>query len=744
MRKLMWFTIGFTIACILVVYLNLSLWLGIITAAACVLSFLLNFKYGKQIGFVMLGITVGTVWLWGYDTGYLQAAREYDGKTKVATITITDYSYETDYGVAADGYTVLEDTRYDLRVYLYDTQNLQPGDELQGDFRFRLTTEDSIQGATYHQGKGMFLLAYSKGNPEIKHGVISDLEIRISEFRRGIVEILDVFFPEDTKGFARALLLGDSSLLRYEEDTAFKVSGIRHVIAVSGLHVSILFSLVYLLCGKRRVLTALLGLPILFLFAAVAGFTPSIVRACIMQALMILALLFKKEYDPPTALSFAVLVMLCVNPMTITSVSFQLSVGCLVGIFLFYQKSYYLFLSLFPQTDGKSFTGRLLRWFVGSISVTLSAMSVTTPLCALYFDSVSIIGVVTNLVTLWVISFIFYGIMLTCLLGSFCAPLATVVARIISFPIRYVLTVAEVLSKLRFAAVYTCSFYVVLWIVFCYVLFAFLICSKRKRPILCASCAAVGLVFALTASWIEPRLDSYRISVVDVGQGQAILYQSEGKNYLVDCGGDSDELAADRVSQLLLSQGINRLDGLILTHYDKDHAGGVLPLLTRIEVEKLYLPDIQDDGGIKTDLQSIKPDAICLISNDMYFVDSGTQISLFSAKELDNDNESSLCVLFQKKNCDILITGDRGVSGEQALLENEGLPELELLIAGHHGSAGSTGFPLLEATRPKVAAISVSENNNYGHPSKETLFRLELFGCKVYRTDKNGTIIFKG
>ena len=98
---------------------------------------------------------------------------------------------------------------------------------------------------------------------------------------------------------------------------------------------SILFSLVYTLAGKRRALTAIIGLPVLLLFAAVAGFTPSVVRACIMQALMIFALLLNQEYDPPTALSFAVLTMLACNPLAITSVSLQLSAGCMVGIFLF-------------------------------------------------------------------------------------------------------------------------------------------------------------------------------------------------------------------------------------------------------------------------------------------------------------------------------------------------------------------------------------------------------------------------
>ena len=115
--------------------------------------------------------------------------------------------------------------------------------------------------------------------------------------------------------------------------TDLKVSGIRHVAAVSGLHVTILFSLVYVLTGRRKWLAALLGFPVLVLFALVAGFSPSIVRACVMLGLMILAMLLNRAYDGPSALSFAVLILLLINPWSITDVSFQLSVCSLTGLF---------------------------------------------------------------------------------------------------------------------------------------------------------------------------------------------------------------------------------------------------------------------------------------------------------------------------------------------------------------------------------------------------------------------------
>lgn len=743
MRKLMWFTIGFTAACAAGVYCGIGIWLALIGAVVALPLVCLKSAPCKVAATVLLGLTVGSVWLFSYDRVYLQTAKLCDGQTIETTAIVSDYSFQTDYGVAVDGELILNGKTFNVRLYLEESVDLSPGDRISGKFRLRATTPDSLQGSTYHQGEGVFLLAYVT---DAKMESVSETptEYLAAVIRRKITAILDRAFPEDTRGFARALLLGDSSLLSYKEDTAFKLSGIRHVIAVSGLHVSILFSLVCVFSGRRRVSTALIGIPVLFVFAAVAGFTPSVVRACIMQGLMILALLFKKEYDPPTALSFAVLVMLCVNPMTITSVSFQLSVGCLIGIFLFYQRIHGYLVRRIGVSKGMTVKARMLRGVCSSVSVTLSATIATTPLSAWYFGTVSLVGIITNLLTLWVVSFIFYGIMLVCLLGTFWTQVAVLVAKVVSWSVRYVLFMAKIMSGSVLSAVYTCSIYIVVWLVLCYLLFAVFLLSKRKKAGVLVLCVLAGLTSAVALSWLEPRLDDYRITVLDVGQGQSILIQFDGKNYLVDCGGDTEERTADTVSETLLSQGVTRLDGLILTHYDKDHAGGVIPLLSRMKADALYLPDIQDESGIRSALQTQYQEQIVWVREGLVLSEKQAKFTLFPARESNKGNESCLSILFERENCDILITGDLGFSGEQALLETADLPELELLVVGHHGSANATGLPLLHATKPTAAVISVGKDNYHGHPSEDVLYRLELFGCRVWRTDLDGTIIFRG
>ena len=221
-----------------------------------------------------------------------------------------------------------------------------------------------------------------------------------------------------------------------------------------------------------------------------------------------------------------------------------------------------------------------------------------------------------------------------------------------------------------------------------------------------------------------------------------MIWQSEGKTYLVDCGGDYDEHAADLAAETLLSQGISRIDGLILTHFDRDHAGAAGYFLSRIPADMIIIPDYEDSTGIRAMLECDHPNRVYPIVEDIALSYGTTQISIFAPVVPDSDNESSLAVLFQHENCDILITGDRSAFGERLLLKTGLIPEVDVLVAGHHGSANSTCDELLDAAKPKIVAISVGDNS-YGHPADSVLDRLQIRGCIVYRTDIHGNIILR-
>lgn len=746
MRRLMWLAVGFGGACFCCAYFLGPGWMGALAAvflAGGIGAGILGRerKPFAVTAYICLGVAVGLTWFLAFRQVYLLPAIRMDGAKAQVTMTASDFDEQASYGKRVEGYLELDGKTYRVVAYIDEEFSVSPGDTIQGTFRLRVTTPDSDKGATYHQGKGIFLLAYQNGGAEILREQKQTVREMPALLAEKIKAILKSCFPEDTVGFAQALLLGDTEGIDYETDTSLKVSGIRHIIAVSGLHVSIFYAMISTLTMKRRYLTALLGLPVMVLFAAVAGFTPSVVRACIMVSLMMVAGVFDREYDGPTALAFACLVMLVVNPLTITSVSFQLSVASVAGIFLFQGQIVGILEEKLLKGRKKGLISRLKKRVLSSVSVSVSAMSLTVPLSAWYFGTVSLVAVLTNLLALWAVSLAFYGIVAVCLVFLISATAAGVLGSVVSWLCRYVLLIARFCAGLPMAAVYTQSFYITVWLIFAYLLLGVHILYRKGklRNLIC--CWVLGLCLSLLCAWAEPLTDECRVTVVDVGQGQSILLQTEGRTFLVDCGGDSETGTADRVYQTLLSQGVSRLDGIILTHYDADHAGGLTYLLTRIKTDMLIVPDL---GENTRGLPLENPDGCItvLVDESRFFQVGQGKLSVFGPFYAADSNENSLCVLFETENCAILITGDRSAFGERMLLRMEEIPDVDLLIAGHHGSKYSTSRELLEAVRPETVIISVGDNS-YGHPADEVLERLEEFGCTVYRTDENGTIIYR-
>ena len=739
----MWFTLGFGAVCAFCAYFWVTggLMLPALGFGGLFAAFLVGGIWVKKLrvpAAVCLGCALGLFWFQTYSTNYLSLATNLDGELASVTARCTEYSYETDLGCAVEGFLYLDEKPVRAKFYLNNFVEMEPGDVLQGVFEMHITTADGDTHSNYYSGKGIFLMGYQEEDAELIKVSSRPYWAYPAIWRQNLKDLINSAFPEDVSPFARALLLGDRTGIDYETNTAFKVSGILHIIAVSGLHVTILFTLIYLLCFKRRFLLALIGIPVMVLFTAVAGFSPSVTRAAITMILMMLAMVFDRDYDGPTELAFACLVMLASNTLVITSVSFQLSVTSVAGIFLFREGIH----SWIFDRMGKWKHREIGKWISGSLAVTLSAMTLTTPLVAYYYGTISLVGILTNVLVMWVISFVFYGIMLVCLLATFWPAVGGAVAWFIAWPIRYVLTVAKITASIPLAAVYTRSIYIVVWLVFCYLLLGIFLLSKKKRPKLLACCMVLVLCLAVVASWAELWTDQCRMTVLNVGQGQCILLQADGKTYMVDCGGSYEEDAANLAAETLLSQGISRIDGLILTHYDEDHTGGVPDFLTRISCDALFIPDAEDEKGVLETITPLIRGNVISVREDLALTFGDTSITIYGPVTNDSGNDSCLAVLFRSGTCDILITGDRGSTGEWVLTKTGNLPQLDVLVAGHHGSKHSTTEELLDVTNPGIVVISVGRNS-YGHPATELLERLEDRGITIYRTDMHGNLTLR-
>ena len=726
MRKLMWFSLGFSASCAACAYLlnQNFLWLA---AAGFALAAVFLFLRKKLLFYIALGLCLGSGWYAFYDR-YMLAPLQNLPEEICCRVTVADYPEYTEKETRAEVRLPWQGRSYRTQVTLNGRTDLKPGDRLEGTFRIRSRLREPSAA-----GRGRYLSAWSRGT--VQKIPCDKVPVRFfaAKLRKEAENLIGTLFPEDSAGFAEALLLGDVSRLAYKDDLALRYSGLRHIAAVSGLHVSILCGLLMALMGKRRIPSALICPPLLLIFMSLSGYSPSAVRAGLMVLLYLGALLFKREYDSLTALSAAALMMLVVRPDVICSVSFQLSFCCVLSILL-----------LAPVLSKKAepvwkeqknrLAGSVLHWAAGTLSVSIAAGLGAMPLCALYFGSVSLIGPLTNLLTLWAVPVIFCGILLSCGLGILWLPAGKLAGKIAAVLIRYVLGTARLLSRFPLASVFTASDGIAVWVILTAVLTVLYLIRRKNGWILTAVSAGV-LVLAVGCSWLLPLRDQLRMTALDVGQGQCILLQSGGRNYLVDCGGSSDRKSGELAAQTLYSQGIFRLDGLILSHWDRDHVGGVPYLLAHLPADRIY---VNTENPTLPDL----PECVT-VQNVTRLSWSNAQMTLIPGEHGSSGNDSCICVLFQAADCDILITGDRSEAGELQLLSRTEIPDLEILAVGHHGSGSSSGKQFLEAVRPDCAVISVGKHNRYGHPDDAAVKRLEEAGCRIFRTDRDGTILFR-
>lgn len=722
MRRLLWLTLGFTAASVFCAYGRMPVLLAL--PAFVLLGAMVSPEHRKQkLLLSVLGILWGLLWFARFEETTLRPVYALDGVTREAEIRCSSFPEDGGYGLRAEGTITIEDRDYAVLCFLKSGEELLPGNRITGPFRFRVTAPGGERESAYYQGEGTFLLAYQQSEIRVTEADPTWRD-RASGLRQKLLEILREALPEDAAGFAGALLLGDSSGLDYETKTNLTVSGIRHIVAVSGLHVSILYSLVSAAAFRRRFLTVFLMGPALVLFAAMTGFAPSVSRACIMSGLMAAGSLVNREYDGASALSFAGLVLLLGNPLAVTSVSYQLSFASVAGIFLFSTR---IRMWLQPRLPKPS--SAFSRYLTASVSVTLGATVFTVPLCALHFGTVSLAAAVTNLLVLWLVSILFYGLMALCLLHLIGFSGTGMLAGVLTLLIRFVLGTAGIIAAFPLSAVYTRSPYILAWLVFCGMLLGIYFLLRNRYPSRLFCCAVLGLSLAILASWWEMKFTPVRFTVLDVGQGQCLLLESDGKTCLVDCGGTGDQQAADIAAETLLSRGIHQLDCCILTHHHRDHAGGLGELLSRVDTQLLILPPVFSGETYPAAETLYASEDLCLSTGK-------TNIQIFAPEFPGKHNENSICILFDTENCDILVTGDRSFAGEQSLLKRSGLPDVDILVAGHHGAKDATGDPLLQAVRPEIVCIS-------GAPAPELLQRLESHGCTLYRTDLHGDIIIR-
>lgn len=704
---------------------------------------------GRRV-LLCVSLAVSLVYFAGYQRLVQQPVLENCGQELPFSGVVCDTPEATDYGAKVtlrlEGYPGAKAVLYGEEALL----TLEVGNRLSGTAQWNDAGQIDETRLTTFTSRGVYALLYARGQVTAEAGTADSLRWLPQRAGRAFQEkIRQIWDDPRTAGFVAAELTGDKYDISDEDYAVMRGAGLAHLFAVSGLHCAFLLTLLSLLLPQhRRRLFCGVSIAVMVFYMCMVGMTPSVVRACIMQSFLLLAPLFRRDSDALTSLGAALLVILLANPFAAASVSLQLSFAATFGIVVLSGRLYGL---LFGWYQGKNrHLRRCLSFLCANLSVSVSAMICTVPLTAYYFNTLSLVSPLAGLLAVPVAGYSFMASFVTVLVGFVWLPAARLLGWAAWGLIHAVLWMAWGMTRWRYHAVYFDNHYLHLWMAGSYLLFGLCAAVKRwrrRKYLLAALLTVATLLLAIWGNTLFFRGGDISVTALDVGQGESVALYSGREAMLVDCGSansyiDAGATAADWLS----SAGFHRLTALVVTHFHADHTNGLYTLLARMEVDTMYLPDIEDEYGVRERLVALAEDygiAVVWVRDTVQLSVGEITTTLYPPVGQGDMNEQGLSVLSSVNDFDVLITGDMKDSTERALLTRYALPDVEVLVAGHHGSRYSSCQEFLETVRPEIAIISVGDNS-YGHPTEEAMARMQAVGAAVRRTDLEGSITIHG
>lgn len=613
------------------------------------------------------------------------------------------------------------------------------------------------------------------------------------QLRRHLAETFLEVYGEENGALLAAMLLGERTFLSEETQSLYKAAGALHVIAVSGLHISLLGLGMYRLLRRifdAQAPAAVISVLCMAAYVFLVGNPPSAVRAFIMFAMGLLAGYWKRTLDTPTALSLSAAIILMGNPFYIGQSAFLLSFLAILAIAVFqpalkeclaHINPYHFPLSRLlgsrrawglRHLDPQKVPGvchELLKKVGNGLLSSFSVWIVTLPVQLFFFSEVSLFGIFFNLLIIPLMGVILLlgiaGLFLkeishlfAFLTGSAFTDLEITVISICRYAEGIFFAIIKAGGSLADRLSFTMwtpgkPVYGKMLLAFCLLLLFCLLgnLSENGRTFPEKFWKyRLGILLGVILLLAGYPAHNLQITFLDVGQGDGICMElPDGRVYLMD-GGSSDvsKVGNYRLVPFLKAKGIRKIDAVFLSHGDTDHINGIAELLEekQISIDCVCLPagaEQEEFAEIK-DLARARNISVRTIQAGDFWENNGTKFwCLNPADVTESGNAASVVLYMEYQNFSMLLTGDLEGEGEKsvaALLRSNAITGISVLKVAHHGSKNSTKEEFLRQCSPAVAVISCGERNTYGHPHKETLERLNDMGTAVYRTDCSGAV----
>lgn len=559
-----------------------------------------------------------------------------------------------------------------------------------------------------------------------------------------VEETFQYYFTGKSSDLMKSILLGKTSYLDQESIQQIRDLGLAHILAVSGLHIGIITGVLLFLfayIGLNRKLNIVLTVTILWLYAYIIGNPLSVLRANIMFTLLLLANLWAEPYDSINALFFALFILIIINPYWILDLGFQLSFIATFSI-----------LYLTPRLNQIFYSkdSNIMKALVGILSVQIGLF----PILSYYFNRIPIMSILANLLFIPIFSICLILSIVLIPISSISISIANSVGIIIDVLLKVQFCGIEVLNHFPLLTIKLPSpsiIVILIYYIFIFILFGIIDIrsfNKRVSKAIVFYCLLLVLVNSIFIS-----LDStISVNFIDVGQGDCILLKTKEGAYLIDTGGNifgNFDIGKNILLPYLEKEGIFKLKGVFVTHYDADHCKSLPLLMENLRIDNIYIGYEREDNSLYRDIvegaYNNNIPIILLKKGDRLRLDRNTILSVLGPDNglLENpkldENDLSLVLLLNYYEQKILFTGDIEKVGEENLI-NSLDTKVQFLKVPHHGSNTSSGVDFLNRIRPDIGFVSVGRNNSFGHPHKEIVDRYMDMNVEFYRTDKLGFI----
>ncbi len=564
----------------------------------------------------------------------------------------------------------------------------------------------------------------------------------LNRLRGKILRIHRQYLKSPNLEILGGVVFGDDAVAPPEHIKAsFINSGLLHILAASGMNVAFIFGFWFFFMSRLRVayrFTLISGIFLIILYTLMTGLGASVVRAALMLTFVLVGKLFDRDAHSVSLLSFVALLMLLYNPAYLNDIGFQMSFLATLGI-----------LTTGQTLHHKLKEVKLPDAIKGDVTIPVVAQAWVAPTQMFYFNTFAPYSVFANIAIIPFLCVVSFGGFVSSILAIFYPVtkyLCLALDFIINLFISVIVNISNFFSSLDFSLITTAKptvvgmflYYILLGII------TLLIKFGRDKRLLISLATVIVLILA-TLIHLPNR--NFEIISFDVQNADAFLVKTPRNDYyVIDTGKfayrSTNPQASMTIGKYMKDHGIKKIKGLIITHFDNDHAGGGAYFIQNFKVEKVYLNSTNRKSAtaaaVFNALELTRTPFEVVQSYETIDSSDDFTVKLLRSEIPDNDNENSVQTLMTYKDFDVLFTGDASVKAFDKIKEN--LPtNIEVLKVGHHGAKGVVSLDMLQTLNPQIAIISTGPNK-FGHPSRATLENLSHQNIKVFRTDYDNAI----